>query len=248
MQQIKPQEIDKIAKDYQYKYLELMSADGRKLAHYNNTPSKLNSKIKDIKDLLTKQPDGLYYLNFKISPKGDVFQFVYNKGNVNMSEGSAPVPVIINQANPGTLEKFQTLQEWKRQEQEISELKQKIALMEMQKNLTPELEEAEPENPIKGFAENVLPMFMPILDKYLSLKEKEIEITEKKSNTPMFRKVAKFRPVPDLNDQNFGAYEAYFNKLSDQAASMEMNFLETNKKPVYDYLNRKYYEETTNEI
>jgi len=37
----KPQDIEKIAKDFQYKYIELQSNDGRKLAHYNNTPAKL---------------------------------------------------------------------------------------------------------------------------------------------------------------------------------------------------------------
>lgn len=245
MQQIKPQDLERIAKDFQYKYIELQSADGRKLSHYNNTPARLGAKIKDINNLLNKQPDGLYYINYKISPKGDIFQFAYNKGNVNMSE-ITPAPVIINTAIPAqnnNLEKFQTLQEWKRQEQEISELKNKIALMEMERNLSgSDDQEDEPINPIKGFAENILPTFMPILDKYLSLKEREIQITEQKAKKPMFRYVKKFRPVPKLTDQNFAAYEAYFNNLSEQDANIEMNYLETNNKPIFEYLNRKYYE------
>ena len=246
MNTIKPQDIEKTIRDFQYKYIELMAADGRKLAHYNPTPAKLGAKVKDIKDLLSKQPDGLYYINFKISPKGDIFQFMYNKGNVSMNEASQ-APVIINQAAPANLEKFQTLQEWKRQEQEISELKQKIALLEMQQNLSASdsdsESEAEPEKSgLVGFAENVMPMFMPIIDKYLSLKEKEINISAQKSNRPMLRKVVKFRPVPNLQDANFAAYEAYFNKLSDQSAAMEMEYLETNNKEIFEYLNRKYYE------
>ena len=245
MNTIKPQDIEKTIRDFQYKYIELMAADGRKLAHYNPTPSKLPAKVKDIKELLNKQPDGLYYVNFKISPKGDIFQFMYNKGNVNLNE-AAPAPVIINHSAPANLEKFQTLQEWKRQEQEISELKQKIAMLEMEKNLSNADEsESEPEpSGLQGFAENILPMFMPIVDKYLSLKEREIKVTEAKASRPMVRKVAKFRPVPNLQYPNFGAYEAYFNKLTDNGAAVEMDYLEKANNEVYNYLNRKYYEAT----
>ena len=248
MQIQKPQDIEKIAKDFQYKYIELQSSDGRKLAHYNNTPARLGAKIKDINSLLSKQPDGLYYLNYKISPKGDIFQFAYNKGNINMSENSTPIIINSPVPNQNNLEKFQTLQEWKRQEQEISELKNKIALMEMERNFNGvEEEQEEPKNPILGFAENILPTFMPIIDKYLSLREREVKVNEQKVQKPMYKKVVKFRPIPNITDPNFSAYEAYFSKLSDQAASEEMNFLETNNKAIFDFLNRKYYEES-NEI
>jgi hypothetical protein len=248
MQIQKPQDIEKIARDFQYKYIELQSNDGRKLAHYNNTPARLGAKIKDINSLLSKQPDGLYYLNYKISPKGDIFQFAYNKGNINMSENSTPIIISPPVQNINNLEKFQTLQEWKRQEQEISELKNKIALMEMEKNFNGvEEEQEEPKNAILGFAENILPTFMPILDKYLSLREREVQVNEQKVQKPMYKKVVKFRPIPNLTDPNFSAYEAYFSKLSDQAASEEMNFLETNNKTIFDFLNRKYYEES-NEV
>ena len=248
MQIQKPQDIEKIARDFQYKYIELQSSDGRKLAHYNNTPARLGAKIKDINSLISKQPDGLYYLNYKISPKGDIFQFAYNKGNINMSENSTPIIINSPVPNQNNLEKFQTLQEWKRQEQEISELKNKIALMEMEKNFNGvEEEQEEPKNTILGFAENILPTFMPIIDKYLSLREREVKVNEQKVQKPMYKKVVKFRPIPNITDPNFSAYEAYFSKLSDQAASEEMNFLETNNKPIFDFLNRKYYEES-NEI
>lgn len=246
MNTIKPQDIERIVKDNQYKYIELMNNEGKPLAHFNNRPVLLNEKIKNIKDLLSKKPDGLYYINFKLSPKGDVWQYVYNKGNVNLNE--QPAPIFINTPAANNIEKFQTLDEWKRQEKLISELQQKIALLEMQQNFNG-VEEEEEEEPsmLKGFAENILPTFMPIVDKYLSLKEREIDMNEKRATRPMIRKVPKFRPVPDLNDQNFGAYEVYFSKLSDQAASSEMNFLESNKPNVYEYLNRKYYE-TSDEI
>jgi hypothetical protein len=248
MQIQKPQDIEKIARDFQYKYIELQSNDGRKLAHYNNTPARLGAKIKDINSLISKQPDGLYYLNYKISPKGDIFQFAYNKGNINMSENSTPIIISPPVPNQNNLEKFQTLQEWKRQEQEISELKNKIALMEMEKNFNGvEEEQEEPKNAILGFAENILPTFMPILDKYLSLREREVKVNEQKVQKPMYKKVVKFRPIPNLTDPNFSAYDAYFSKLSDQAASDEMTFLETNNKHIFDFFNRKYYEES-NEI
>jgi DNA gyrase/topoisomerase IV subunit A len=248
MQIQKPQDIEKIAKDFQYKYIELQSSDGRKLAHYNNTPARLGAKIKDINSLISKQPDGLYYLNYKISPKGDIFQFAYNKGNINLSENSTPIIISPPVQNINNLEKFQTLQEWKRQEQEISELKNKIALMEMEKNYNGvEEEQEEPKNAILGFAENILPTFMPILDKYLSLREREVQVNEQKAKNLMYKKNFQFRPIPALTDPNFIKYETHFLKLSDQAASEEMNFLETNNKPIFDYLNRKYYEES-NEI
>ena len=118
----------------------------------------------------------------------------------------------------------------------------------MEKNFNGvEEEQEEPKNPILGFAENILPTFMPILDKYLSLREREVQVNEQKAKNLMYKKDFQFRPIPALTNPNFIKYETYFSKLSDQAASDEMTFLETNNKPVFDYLNRKYYEES-NEI
>lgn len=245
---IKPSEIERIIKDFQYKYIELQGSDGRKLAHYNPTPSKLNAKVKDIKELLNKQPDGLYYLNFKISPKGDVFQYIYNKGNVILQE-AAPVMNVM-QSPIQTLEKFQTLQEWKRQEQEISDLKQKIAMLEMEKSMTPLAEPEQPEkNAILGFAETVLPMFLPIVDKYMSMKDRELSIKEQSLKKPVIKQVIKkqpaaFRPVPSLTDSNMQAYLNYFNTLNDLQAEQELNYLQNNNPDVYEFINREYYDQT----
>lgn len=241
---IKPQEIDRLINDFQYKYINLQNSNKETLASYNATPQKLNAKVKSIKQLLNNVPDGIYYVHFKIAAKGNEFQYIINKGNVILNE---PPPINVISA-PANLEKFQTLQEWKRQEQEISELKQKLALMEYEKN-APNLaeEKKEEKNVILGFAETVLPMFLPIVDKYMTMKERELAIKEQSNKKPVIQRVIKkqsYRPVPDLTNNNFANYETYFCNLPDEKAEAELVYLENNKPEIYEYLNRKYYDQT----
>ena len=237
----KPDEIDKIIKEGQFKYLELVSRDKR-YGGYNVNPGLLKDKINQIKKFLVTLPDDLYYINFKINQKGDVFQYTYNKGNVSLNE--APMNITLPVSN---LEKFQTLEEWKRQERKISELEKELELLKLKeqfKGLSEGPKEA-PKNQFLGFAENVLPIFVPFLDKYMTLKERQIAIQEQKQKKiiPQKKVVNKFRPIPDQADPNFQNYLNYFEGLSDNEADKELEYLQINKPDIFNQINSQFYED-----
>lgn len=242
----KPDEIDKIIKEGQFKYIELVGRDGTRYGQYNANPSLLKEKINSIKKHLSSKitPDDLYYINFRMNQKGDVFQYTYNKGNKPMNE--APhIPIVYNSA---PLEKFQTLEEWKKQEQRINELEKELELMRLKEQFKGmnEAPAKEPEkNVFLGFAENVLPTFVPFLDKYFQLKEKELNIKEKQNKTivlPKKKVLNKFRPVPDPADPNFQNYLKYFEALPDHLADQEVQFLQVNKPDIYKLIIDQFYE------
>ena len=45
MEQIKPNEIEKIVKENQFKYIELKGADGKKYGGFNQKPDLLKKKL-----------------------------------------------------------------------------------------------------------------------------------------------------------------------------------------------------------
>lgn len=249
MENFTPADIEKICKKMQFKYCELKS-NNKRYAPYNNTPGKLKEKIKSIQDYLDNLPNDIYYLNCKIYPKGDVFTYKYNKGNLSENSNNSPqiYPVM---SQPTPLEKFQTLDEWKKQEKLINDLQQEIALLKMQAKFADTLKEQpteEKQNPILGFAENVLPQFMPILDRYFNIKEKELEIKAKPKQAPIQKPlnnlIKKFRPLPDMSDEiNLNKYFVYFMNLPEQAAEHELNFVNTQNADLYNLLISKFYED-----
>ena len=122
MEQIKPNEIEKIVKENQFKYIELKGADGKKYGGFNQKPDLLKKKIDSIKQFCNTLPNGIYYLNFKISPVGDIFTYCYNKGNFlneNQIQNFQPIqqaPVV------SQIEKLQTIVLLKKQTKVVSEL------------------------------------------------------------------------------------------------------------------------------
>ena len=249
METFTPADIEKICNKMQFKYCELTNQT-KKFGGYNQTPGKLKEKINSIKKFLQELPDDVYFLNCKIFPKGDVFTYKYNKGN--LSETGNITPQIYPVISQTPLEKFQTLDEWKKQEKLINELQQEIALLKMQAKFADTLKEQpteEKQNPILGFAENVLPQFMPILDRYFNIKEKELEIKAKPKpaqpiQRPVNNLIKKFRPLPDMSDEiNLNKYFVYFMNLPEQAAEHELNFVNTQNADLYNLLISKFYED-----
>lgn len=247
MENFTPADIEKICNKMQFKYCELTSQT-KKYGGYNQTPGKLKEKINSIKKFLQELPDDIYYLNCKIFPKGDIFTYKFNKGN--LSESTNVTPQIFPVYNSTPLEKFQTLDEWKKQEKTINDLQQEIAFLKMQAKFADTLKEEpkeEKQNAILGFAENVLPQFMPILDRYFNIKEKELEIKAKPKQDikqPAAKIFKKFRPLPEITDEiNLQKYLVYFMNLPDLAAEQELVYVNTQNANLYNLLISKFYED-----
>ena len=242
-----PEQIDKIIADNQYKYLELTSRT-KKYGGYNATPKDLKAKITQVKKFLQNLPDDLYIINFKISPRGDTFPYEYIKGKPILSEGPTPSPQIIP-IYQNNLEKFQTLEEWKKQERLINDLQKELELLKFKDQLKSTLSENQeaPKNNLIGFAETILPNVMPVLDKFFELRERELNIKEqqlKRAPAPKIVKTKQHIQVPEPGQPGYTEYLQMFEALSDNEAERELNYLKNKQHAVYaDLINRYYTDE-----
>ena len=242
-----PEQIDKIIADNQYKYLELTSRT-KKYGGYNATPKDLKAKITQVKKFLQNLPDDLYIINFKISPRGDTFPYEYIKGKPIISEAQTPGPQIIP-IYQNNLEKFQTLEEWKKQERLINDLQKELELLKFKDQLKSTLSENQeaPKNNLIGFAETILPNVMPVLDKFFELRERELNIKEqqlKRAPAPKIVKTKQHIQVPEPGQPGYTEYLQMFEALSDNEAERELNYLKNKQHAVYaDLINRYYTDE-----
>jgi len=257
MQEIKPEQLHEIIESQQFKYVELKGMDGKKYGGYNQTPADLKKKVESIKKFCSTVPDGIYYLNFKISPTGTVFPYVYNKGNIDLKESATATAAPIFLQAPKELEKFQTLEEWKRQEARIKELEAELERLKLEITFDRKLAEIakpEPENPLIGFATNILPMFTPVIEQYMSLKEREISLKEKapvQQINPLKTRIMKkhpFRPVPALETQDFNRYLDFLDGLNNEALKAELNYLSEKAPETVEWLKNNYFEFETDEL
>ena len=215
---------------------------GRGIVPNGATVSK---HINILKERFNQYPDGIYFAEFKVSPGGNKFRYQINKGN----NFAAATPMIIN--TPVPLEKFQTLDEWKRQEMEINRLKNELELLKMQNSLTLKENVKNEDTTLdkfKGFAESILPIFVPLAENYFKLKERELTLKENNfvnKKTQSIKKVLKkYRPLPDVNNINeLNKYFNYFESLNDKQAEQELNEVELINIELFNLLNSKYYEE-----
>ena len=245
-----PDQIEQIIQDNQYKYLELISRT-KKYGGYNATPKDLKAKIIQVKKFLNNLPDDLYILNFKISPRGDVFPYEYIKGKPVLSESQGTTPAQIIPIYQNNLEKFQTLDEWKKQEKLIHELQKELELLKFKDQLKSTLSEnsqEQPKNNLIGFAETILPNVMPVIDKFFELRERELNIKEQALNKPKpAPKIVKTKPsikVPDPGAPGYDEYLQMFELLPDESASFELIKLKKINHPAYNDLIQRYYTET----
>lgn len=240
-------DIDKLINDNQYKYVELINREQKKFGGYNATPKDLKNKITQIKKFLNNLPDDIYFLNFRISPRGDTFTYQYIKGTPNLSETpqqiSTPVPITFNSS---PIEKFQTIEEWKRQEKKIAELERELELLKLKSEIKETLSEnKEPEkNVYLSFAENVLPSVLPIVDKFFQLKEREINLREQQqpAQPQQQKQPGTIKKIPAMGTPEYEQFCFDFEAMPDTMAENLLNRLQSTHPDIYKDLNTRFYE------
>lgn len=176
---IQPDELKNVAKLNAYKYIRMEDASGRVLVYQNATGEKLmNDKIKEIQQRSQVIPgDAVYFIIFKNRATGEDWAYKYIKGN----------PVTITHVAPMQERAAVDYSALENKNAEIARLQNEIDRMKLQmiyendlNNLRNEIktmsEQKPPEkNPILGFAETILPQFMPLLTEYLEVRKLEAE-------------------------------------------------------------------------
>lgn len=230
-------QIEQVIQDGQFKYLKLTGSDGKEYGGWNATPQALKKKISSVREHVSKLPPGQYFLHFRISPGKTEWKYILNRGGENTG-GLSASPVIITQ--PVTeLEKFQTLEEWKRQEQRIKDLEKQVEIMQLENQYKAQLSEKPQETPVQGFAEKILPTFLPLVDRYFDLEEKKLQSTQKQqthTRTMVPGSTVKrnpFRPAPVPGSELWPKYLEYIDQLNDTAFTRELVYLKHNQPDVY---------------
>lgn len=233
--QITSEQIDQVMNDGQFRYIKLTGSDGKEYGGWNKTPSAAKKKIESIRDHIKNLPPGQYFVHYRINPGRDEWKYLLMKGSELSQAGSSQMPVIIHQGSQ--LEKFQTLEEWKRQEQKIKDLEKELEILKIHSSIKDQLNEKPEESPITGFTQSILPQFVPLFDRYMSLQEKKMEIN---SRQPQIRPMAqapapaqepkKFRPAPDPDSDLWESYLDYLDSMNDLRFQRELIYLK-NKQP-----------------
>jgi len=249
--QITSEQIDQVVNDGQFKYIKLTGSDNKEFGGWNKTPKDLEKKITSIKNHIKNLPSGQYFISFRINPGKDEWKYILTKGEATLNQ-SAPSPMIIHQSS--SLEKFQTLDEWKRQETRIKELEKELELLRMQNQFKEQLNEKPEENPIQGFTTNILPQFVPLFDRFMALQEKKMEFAQRQpsrpsmSQQPQQPKIKPFRPAPDPDSELWESYLDYLDAMNDLRYQRELMYLKAKQPDVYQWvINETQETEQTNE-
>jgi hypothetical protein len=249
--EIKSNQIAGIISKNDFKHINLMGTE-KTFQHFNRLPKDIKKKIISIQKDIKQNPDEKFSISCKRIPNGDLWVYqIENKNYLSESPVQSQSPIFYQ--NSQQLEKFQTLDAYKIQMEKIAELQKEIELMKMESMYKSQLNEKPADDPMKSFSTNIMPMFMPLLEKYMENQtiKNQIKLNESGNKQRSVQKpVVKtgFRPIPDIDSDRWESYLDYLENLNTQDFETEIKYL-SNYKPdhykiIYDtFLN----EEETNE-
>lgn len=254
--EIKSNQIAGIISKNDFKHINLMGTE-KTFQHFNRLPKDLKKKIISIQKDIKQNPEEKFSISCKRIPNGDLWVYqIENKNYLSESPVQTQSPMFYQ--NSQQLEKFQTLDAYKMQMEKIAELQKEIELMKMESMYKSQLNEKPADDPMKSFSTNIMPMFIPLLEKYMDNQtlKNQIKLNESGQKTNVQKQPAKtgFRPIPDIDSDRWESYIDYLENLSDQEFEKELKYLSMYKidhyKVIYDiFLNEDQTEETeeTNE-
>ena len=142
------------------------------------------------------------------------------------------------------------------QMEKIAELQKEIELMKMENMYKSQLNEKPTDDPMKSFSTNIMPMFIPLLEKYMDNQtlKNQIKLNESGQKTTVQKQPVKtgFRPIPDIDSDRFDSYLDYLENLNNEDFEKEIKYLQNYKpdhyKIIYDtFLNEEEDTEETEE-
>jgi hypothetical protein len=178
-------------------------------------------------------PDNsIYYIILKNTTHGEEWAYKYIKGNPVQIINTAPAPVAMSEptqyANYADKVSEQAA-EIARLKNEIDNLKLSFMyeskLAEMNAKIAQLSEPREPEkNVIQGFAENILPTFIPLFEKYLDVRQLEAQnkvvtpqLSEQKTNTA--------QQLPAVGSEQYNKMIARLEELNEDEFNARINYL-----------------------
>lgn len=217
---MKAAQIIKSVNDSGAKYIRLIDTQGNVMIPSNTPKVTLEDRAKQIEKVLSSDiyPDGTYYLEIIQNIKSPGTRVPMYKGEPKVSD---PVPVI-SDAKPNDFNN------------KIQFLEDKInSLCELLESDTDDEEVMQDHAP--NIFETILPVIIPIADKYFNLQERKITLEENK---------AKQLPVIN-NDENFSTIYSYLQSLqSEVEVQAVLNSLKITNPDIYNKIVNSYVNES----
>jgi hypothetical protein len=241
--EIKQNQIAGIVLKNDFMHINLMGTE-KTFQHFNTSPKDLKKKITAILKDIRQNPDEKFSVSCKRVPNGDLWVYqIENKKFLNEAPVQNTSPIFYQQNQQ--LEKFQTLDAYKMQMEKIAQLEKELELIKMENMYRNQLNEKPIDSPMKSFSENIMPMFLPLLDKFLDNQKltKEIQLSESQkknlvSNQNSNLKKIPFRPVPKVDTELWESYLDYIENLNTENFDKECLYLEkfspSEYKIIYD--------------
>lgn len=246
-----------------FKMAALRAPDGTRIVSFNkyNPKSKdLDNQFKVIETRLKSglYPDGIYYvlLAHNIVGSKNPLEFPIAQGKLSAAElaefEKKQIPL-----TPATIvqpaEQVLTWAEALKMQQEISDLKNKVNLLELEKkNLLEQIAEMEAEedealaenevtqNPLEKSLADLVPTLTSLADRYFDREDKKIELERLKlenhnkapqnnNSQPQGRKI-----VPIGSRDHLQLIENLYNEENDEALNIELDKLQAKNPALYD--------------
>ena len=230
---IQPEQIDGLIKSHNYRYVSLRDSAGRVLIPNNQSgQSALKNRVLEVKQRLQVVPDNsIYYIILKNTTHGEEWAYKYIKGNPVQIINTAPAPSSMSEptqyANYADKVSEQAA-EIARLKNEIDNLKLSFMyeskLAEMNAKIAQLSEPREPEkNVLQGFAENILPTFIPLFEKYLDVRQ--LEAQTKIATPQLSEKANTAQQLPAVGSEQYNRMVDRLGQLSDDEFNTRINYL-----------------------
>ena len=228
----------------------------------------LDQKIDETLKSISSLPDQVFKITFRKSMTGKnpaLYSYYLSKSPTatpSLKE-TAPQTIIntpfeparsMGEALKDARELAETKAECKRLQDEIDRLK--LQLMEQDQDLSEEEDLAEPNNitQLAGFAKEVIPQFLPMVDKYFEIQQQKLALQAMALNRPAVNAVRSRRSSqhpfrPFWSPEDTAKTQAYFNWLDKQPDNIfykEIEELQNGAPGLYIAVTQEFNLNTTN--
>lgn len=270
-------ECKQIATEQQFKHVRLLDLSGNVICSYNPAHGKtmtLDKKFKEIELRLKNAEPGVYIMEYRARFSGREPSYKYYVGNKNFNPkdiDNAPempaekvAPVADNKTNRSTekLLSVETALDYATENARLmaentSLQNENRDLREENKRLNAELDEmdekemGEPDQmeKIGGWAKNLGDILLPVADRLVDLKEKQLNFAREKYLSDNGYDISQLskngsakkeegrdfnKKVPNVNDPDWGDYLDWLSGLSDRSFTNHLSIVKQASQEVYD--------------
>lgn len=247
MNTIKLNEIEKIVKKNKFAFVSLADRNGTQIVPYNNQARPLADRLNEIKNLADSLPDDYYVLRAKHynNRNAHVHEFIVQIREPEKSEnGHVQIIHVPVKENNVPLADVRTYQEALADKQKIAELENTVQRLQDRINELEDLmdDDTALAEPSMGGLQEVVAPFMPLIEKYLEIQEKKVNLQQQQLQ-PLRMQQQRKDPMQALVEQ----WVNYLNTLEDEQFHAKLEEMKQANPELYNIVYPIVWDETAAE-